>query len=128
MTDGTMGLSAADVAAVTRNNDDDWGGGCWWIWIILLAFLFPMMGGWNRGGSRRDRAYAETERRSGWRNRDGLYRSYGEHLSECERGHADPCTGRNKPYCISRKYFYNRSPGKRREPHHQKSCVGGDES
>lgn len=52
----------------------------------------------------------------------------GEHLSECERGHADPCTGRNKPYCISRKYFYNRSPGKRREPHHQKSCVGGDES
>lgn len=50
MTDGTMGLSAADVAAVTRNNDDDWGGGCWWIWIILLAFLFPMMGGWNRGG------------------------------------------------------------------------------
>ena len=41
MTDGAMGLSAADVAAVTRNNDDDWGGGCWWIWIILLAFLFP---------------------------------------------------------------------------------------
>ena len=64
----------------------------------------------------------------GWRNRDGLYRSYCEHLSECERGHANPCTGRNKPYCISRKYFYNRSPGKRREPHHQKSCVGGDES
>ena len=61
-------------------------------------------------------------------NGEGLYRSYGEHLSECERGHADPCTGRNKPYCISRKYFYNRSPGKRREPHHQKSCVGGDES
>lgn len=51
MTDGTMGLSAADVAAVTRNNDDNgWGGGCWWIWIILIAFLFPMMGGWNRGG------------------------------------------------------------------------------
>ena len=53
MTDGTMGLSAADVAAVTRNNDDDgWGGGgCWWIWIIMIAFLFPMMmGGWNRGG------------------------------------------------------------------------------
>ena len=51
MTDGTM-LSAADVAAVTRNNDDD-GWGCnSWIWIIFLAFLFPMFGGmWgNRGG------------------------------------------------------------------------------
>lgn len=49
MTDGTMGLSAADVAAVTRNdNDDMWGGNCW-IWIIFIAFLFPMMmGGWNR--------------------------------------------------------------------------------
>ena len=49
MTDGTMGLSAADVAAVTRNDNDEWGGGGWWIWIIFLAFLFPMMGGWNRG-------------------------------------------------------------------------------
>lgn len=46
-----LGLTAADVAAVTRNdNDDMWGGGMW-IWIILIAFLFPMMmGGWNRGG------------------------------------------------------------------------------
>lgn len=46
-----LGLTAADVAAVTRNNDanDMWGGNCW-IWIILIAFLFPMMGGWNRGG------------------------------------------------------------------------------
>lgn len=52
MTDGAIGLSAADVAAVTRNNDNDdmWGGNCW-IWIIFIAFLFPMMmGGWNRGG------------------------------------------------------------------------------
>ena len=50
MTDG-MGLTAADVAAVTRNdNDGMWGGGGWWIWIILIAFLFPMMGGWNRNG------------------------------------------------------------------------------
>ena len=51
MTEGM--LSAADVAAVTRNNEncnDMWGGGGWWIWIILIAFLFPMMGGWNRGG------------------------------------------------------------------------------
>ena len=46
-----LGLTAADVAAVTRNdNDDMWGGSCW-IWIIFIAFLFPMMmGGWNRGG------------------------------------------------------------------------------
>lgn len=45
-----LGLTAADVAAVTRNdNDDMWGGNCW-IWIIFIAFLFPMMGGWNRGG------------------------------------------------------------------------------
>ncbi len=47
-----IGLTAADVAAVTRNdNDDKWGGNCW-IWIIFLAFLFPMFGGmWgNRGG------------------------------------------------------------------------------
>lgn len=54
MTEGM--LSAADVAAVTRNNDnsnDMWGGNCW-IWIILIAFMFlpmmGMMGGWNRGG------------------------------------------------------------------------------
>ena len=46
-----LGLTAADVAAVTRNdNDNMWGGGMW-IWIILIAFIFPMMmGGWNRGG------------------------------------------------------------------------------
>lgn len=47
-----IGLTAADVAAVTRNdNDDMWGGNCW-IWIIFLAFLFPMFGGmWgNRAG------------------------------------------------------------------------------
>lgn len=51
MTNDGMGLTAADVAAVTRNdNDGMWGGGGWWIWIILLAFIFPMMGGWNRGG------------------------------------------------------------------------------
>lgn len=46
MTDGT--LTAADVAAVTRDNDGMFGGGGWWIWIILIAFLFPMFGnGWN---------------------------------------------------------------------------------
>ena len=73
-------------------------------------------------------AAAEIERRSGWRNRDGLYRSYCEHLSERERRHTDPCAGGNEPYCVSRKYFCNRSSRKRREPHHQKSCVGGDES
>lgn len=46
-----LGLTAADVAAVTRNDgcNDMWGNGGWW-WIILIAFLFPMMGGWNRNG------------------------------------------------------------------------------
>ena len=55
MTEG-LGLTAADVAAVTRNNDnnnDMFGGNCW-IWIILIAFMFlpmmGMMGGGNRGG------------------------------------------------------------------------------
>ena len=49
MTEGAMGLSAADVAAVTRNNDgyDGFGGG--WIWIILLAFLFR--GNWGGYGN-----------------------------------------------------------------------------
>lgn len=49
MTEGAMGLSAADVAAVTRNNDgyDGFGNGGW-IWIILLAFLFR--GNWGGYG------------------------------------------------------------------------------
>lgn len=47
MTEGTMGLSAADVAAVTRNDGyDGWGNGGW-VWIILLAFLFR--GNWGGG-------------------------------------------------------------------------------
>ena len=47
-----IGLTAAYVAAVTRNDNDDMWGGNSWIWIIFLAFLFPMFGGmWgNRGG------------------------------------------------------------------------------
>lgn len=48
MTEGTMGLSAADVAAVTRNNDYDGFGGGAWIWVILLAFLFR--GNWGGYG------------------------------------------------------------------------------
>ena len=48
MTEGAMGLSAADVAAVTRNNDYDGFGGGAWIWIILLAFLFR--GNWGGYG------------------------------------------------------------------------------
>lgn len=48
MTEGAMGLSAADVAAVTRNNDYDGFGGSW-IWIILLAFLFR--GNWGGYGN-----------------------------------------------------------------------------
>lgn len=46
MTEGAMPLSAADVAAVTRNNDYDGFGNGGWMWIILLAFLFRG----NRGG------------------------------------------------------------------------------
>lgn len=46
MTEGAMGLSAADVAAVTRNNEYDGFGNGGWIWIILLAFLFR--GNWGR--------------------------------------------------------------------------------
>ena len=36
-----MGLTAADVAAVTRNDgyDNGFGNGGWWIWIILIAFF-----------------------------------------------------------------------------------------
>lgn len=48
MMDGTT-LSAADVAAVTRN--DGFGGfggdGGWW---LILLFLFAFNGGWNNGG------------------------------------------------------------------------------
>lgn len=44
-----MPMTAADVAAVTRNNDGYgdgmWGGGCWW---IIIFVLFAFMGrGWN---------------------------------------------------------------------------------
>ena len=47
MTEGM--LSAADVAAVTRNDGyDGWGNGGW-IWIILLAFLFRGNWGGNYG-------------------------------------------------------------------------------
>lgn len=51
MTEGM--LSAADVAAVTRNNDcyDGFGNGGW-IWIILLALLFRgNWGGYGNGES-----------------------------------------------------------------------------
>lgn len=50
MTEGTMGLSAADVAAVTRNDGYDGFGNGGWIWIILLAFLFRGNWGGNYGG------------------------------------------------------------------------------
>ncbi len=48
MTEGAMGLSAADVAAVTKNNEYDGFGNGGWIWIILLAFLFR--GNWGGYG------------------------------------------------------------------------------
>lgn len=49
MTEGTMGLSAADVAAVTKNDGYDGFGNGAWIWIILLAFLFRGNWGGNYG-------------------------------------------------------------------------------
>ena len=49
MTEGTMGLSAADVAAVTRNDGYDGFGNGAWIWVILLAFLFRGNWGGNYG-------------------------------------------------------------------------------
>lgn len=52
MTEGAMPLSAADVAAVTRNNDYDGFGNGGWMWIILLAFLFRgNWGGYGNGES-----------------------------------------------------------------------------
>lgn len=52
MTEGAMPLSAADVAAVTRNNDYDGFGNGGWMWIILLAFLFRgNLGGYGNGES-----------------------------------------------------------------------------
>lgn len=52
MTEGAMPLSAADVAAVTRNNDYDGFGSGGWMWIILLAFLFRgNWGGYGNGES-----------------------------------------------------------------------------
>lgn len=52
MTEGAMTLSAADVAAVTRNNDYDGFGNGGWMWIILLAFLFRgNWGGYGNGES-----------------------------------------------------------------------------
>lgn len=45
----TESMSAADIAAVTRNNNGGFfgnGDGSWWI-IILFLFLFA---GWNNGG------------------------------------------------------------------------------
>lgn len=50
-------LSAADIAAVTRNNcgyDDGWGGGMgggWFAWILIFALFGGGGFGWsNRGG------------------------------------------------------------------------------
>lgn len=42
---GGYGISAADVAAVTRNNDNGFGGDGWWAWIIMFA----LFGGWGNG-------------------------------------------------------------------------------
>ena len=49
------GMSAADIAAVTRNNNcygDGFGYGGSWIWVIILFALFGGGGfGWGRNGN-----------------------------------------------------------------------------
>lgn len=60
-------LTAADVAAVTRNNDDMFGNGSWWIWIILIAFLFPMFNnGWGNNGTVQDTFLADEFIKRDW--------------------------------------------------------------
>ena len=50
MNEGLNTLSAADVAAVTRNNDGNMWGDGGWFWIIILAFLFCGNGWGNNNG------------------------------------------------------------------------------
>ena len=50
MNEGMSTLSAADVAAVTRNNDNGMWGDGGWFWIIILAFLFCGNGWGNNNG------------------------------------------------------------------------------
>lgn len=48
-----MPLSAADVAAVTRNNDS-YGNGMYggeWFWIIIILFAFWGNNGWGNNGN-----------------------------------------------------------------------------
>lgn len=56
---GSSELSAADIAAVTRNNNGNgncggYGMGGDWLIALIILFLFPMMfggmGGWGNGG------------------------------------------------------------------------------
>lgn len=51
MNEGLNTLSAADVAAVTRNNDGNMWGDGGWFWIIILAFLFCGNGWGNNNGA-----------------------------------------------------------------------------
>ena len=51
MNEGLNTLSAADVAAVTRNNDGNMCGDGGWFWIIILAFLFCGNGWGNNNGA-----------------------------------------------------------------------------
>lgn len=51
MNEGLNTLSAADVAAVTRNNDGNMWGDGGWFWIIILAFLFCGNGWGNNNGT-----------------------------------------------------------------------------
>lgn len=56
-----MPLTAADVAAVTRNDGCGYGNGAWggeWFWIIIILFAFWGNNGW---GNNNDRNCATTD-------------------------------------------------------------------
>ncbi len=52
LVDGGVGMSPADIAAVTRNNGSGfgWGGDGSWAWWLIILLLFGFNGGWGNNG------------------------------------------------------------------------------